>query len=486
MKRIFPSGSLSIALVFAFLTISSCARNPVTGKQQIMLLTEEQEIAIGEQTKASAIAQYGIYQDEKLQTFLQEHGKELIGASHRPDLKWEFYVMDSPVINAFAAPGGFVFFTRGILAYFNNEAQFIGVLGHEAGHVTARHSASQISKQQLTQVGLIAGMVISPQLARMGDVLGQGAQLLFLKFSRDDESQADLLGVEYSTRLGYDAHEMAEFFNTLHRQSNGSGNAVPSFFSTHPDPGDRNVRVHQLADDWQRKLNKNEAELKVNRDSYLRLIDGIVYGEDPRQGYFDGNVFYHPELKFQFPVPSGWLKQNTPVQVVMVTKDQTAGVLLQIGEGATPREAAQKAVEKYGLTVIDSKETRVNGLPAYAMVGDVRNESSGQVMRLLVYEIQYEDLIYQFVGLADQGAFETHVSSFRSIMEGFRPLSDPARLNVQPERISIKAVPRSMTFTEAMRSFNMPGDRYEELAILNGMQLEDQLPAGTLLKVISR
>ncbi len=168
-----------LALMALFLIVAACARNPVTGQQQLMLISEEQELAMGQQTKASAIQQYGIYDDRSLQEYIQQKGQAMAAVSHRPNLNWEFRVMDSPVVNAFAAPGGFIFFTRGIMAHFNNEAQFMGVLGHEIGHVTARHSASQLSKQMAAQVGLVAGMIISPELAQMGDILGQGAQTYF-------------------------------------------------------------------------------------------------------------------------------------------------------------------------------------------------------------------------------------------------------------------------------------------------------------------
>ncbi len=483
MKGLTSLRSYSVLMAFALLMATSCARNPVTGKQEIMLVSEEQEIAMGQQSKASAIAQYGIYDNEQLQQYLREKGQAIARISHRPNLNWEFYVMDSPVVNAFAAPGGFVFFTRGILAHFNNEAQLMGVMGHEIGHVTARHSAGQLSKQQLTQIGLVAGMVISPELAQMGDMLGQGAQLLFMKFSRDDETQSDRLGVEYSTRLNYDASEMAEFFHTLHRQS-GGGNAIPSFFSTHPDPIDRNQNVKRLAREWQQKLNIPDSQLRIGRNEYLRLIDGIVYGEDPRQGYFESDRFYHPELKFQFPTPPGWKKQNTPSRVMMVNQDQSAGVLLQLAKSKTsPREAAQQAVSNYKLTVQESNERTVNGLPAFYVVGDIQDQG-GQSLRLLIYEIKYGDLIYEFIGFAAPSAFGNYSRTFQSVMEGFNRLSDPSKINVQANRLRIKTVPRAMTFAEAMRHFNVPNNRYENLAILNGMELETRLTDGMLIKVV--
>src|SRR5690606_15261725 len=202
--------------------------------------------------------------------------------SHRKNLKYTFKIVDSPVVNAFAVPGGYVYFTRGIMAHFSNEAEFAGVLGHEIGHITARHSAKQYSNAMLAQIGLVAGMVLSPEFAQFADAAQNGISLLFLKFGRDAESQSDKLGVEYSTKINYDARVMAGVFNTLDRlQTSSGGEAVPTFLSTHPDPADREVSVAKLADDWRKKV--KASSLKVNRDSYLKMIDGIVYGEDPKQ-----------------------------------------------------------------------------------------------------------------------------------------------------------------------------------------------------------
>src|SRR5687767_14981484 len=319
MKRLAFSGSILIAL----LLLDSCAKNPVTGRSEFMLMSKDQEIAMGQQSDPEITSFFGIYQDEKLQRFINEKGKEMAAISHRSDLPFEFKVVDSPVVNAFAVPGGFVYFTRGIMAHFNNEAEFAGVLGHEIGHVTARHSAKQYSNAMLGQIGLAAGSIISPEFAQFADIAQSGVGLLFLKFGRDAETQSDKLGVEYSTKIDYDAQEMAGFFQTLDRlQGQSGGEEVPDFLSTHPNPADREAKVAKLAEDWKRKT--KSTTLKVNRNSYLKMIDGIVYGEDPKQGFIEQNVFYHPVLKFQFDIPQQWIVQNTPAQVQMASMDRKA------------------------------------------------------------------------------------------------------------------------------------------------------------------
>ena len=189
-------------------------------------------------------------------------------------------------------------------------------MGHEMGHVTARHTASQQSKQQLGQLILVGGMIASEDFRQFANYAMQGMELLFLKFSRDNEREADKLGVEYSSKIGYDAHKMADFFNVLNKMEMESKSAgVPTFMSTHPDPGDRYNDVNKRATAWQDSLKL--ASWAVNSDSYLRLVDGIVYGQDPRQGFVENNMFYHPELRFKYPVPAGWQLENSPMQVQM-------------------------------------------------------------------------------------------------------------------------------------------------------------------------
>ena len=329
MKATRLTTVFSLTVYFLF---SSCVRNPVTGKRDLMLMSEGQEIAMGKQSDPEIQSFFGIYEDKDLQKFIKEKGQAMAKVSHRPDLPYEFKVVDSPVVNAFAVPGGFIYFTRGIMAHFNNEAEFAGVLGHEIGHVTARHSAKQYSKAMLAQVGMVAGMVISPEFRQFADLANTGVSLLFLKFGRDAESQSDRLGVEYSTQIGYDAQEMAGFFNTLKRlQEQRGGEAVPTFMSTHPHPQDRFNKVTKLAEKWQQKANLTNPE--INRESYLRMIDGLIYGEDPKQGFVENNIFYHPVMKFQFPLPRDWSFQNTPAQVQMAQKDGKAMMAFRLGAG---------------------------------------------------------------------------------------------------------------------------------------------------------
>ena len=469
------------------LIAQSCAVNPVTGKKQVMLMSEQQEVALGAAADPSIVAQYGLYQDEALEKFVDEKGQKMAAVSHRSNLKFTFRVVDSPVVNAFALPGGYVYFTRGILAHFNNEAEFSGVLGHEIGHVTARHGAQQQTKAQLGQVALIGGVIATKGSQQFMQAAQQGLGLLFLKFGRDHESESDRLGVEYSTKIGYDAKEMAGFFKTLNRLSTKNGaSEIPTFLSTHPHPVDRFNKVKVLANQWQAK-DKN-GPYQVNRNEYLKLVDGLVYGEDPRQGYVVDNVFYHPELKFQFPIPQNWQHLNSPTQVQMAPQDGKAMMIFTLSQQKELQAAANEIIENFKLTLKDSKQLTINGFPALGMVTEqvTQDPNTGQsnAINVLTYCIKYGELIYVFHGISSQEDFNTHANTFKNVSTNFRKLTDPARINVKPERIRVKQLSRDMTLQQAFSYYKIPNNRMEELAVINGMELTDALKKGAWIKVI--
>jgi predicted Zn-dependent protease len=482
-------------LVTATLLWEGCARNPVTGKRQLMLLSEGQELAMGQQADPSIVAQFGLYEDETLQNFLDRKGQQMARISHQPDLPYEFKLLDSPVVNAFALPGGYVYFTRGIMAHFNNEAQFAGVLGHEIGHVTARHSARQYSRSVLAQVALIGGMILSPEFAQFGNEASQGLQLLLLKYGRDAESESDELGVLYSSQIGYDATHMADFFGTLDRLTGGPEGRLPTFLSTHPDPANRKTKVRQMANAWQSR-NGGRRNLETGRDSYLQMIDGMVYGEDPRQGFVENDNFYHPELKFQYPTPRGWRTVNSPQQVQMAPEDGKALMLLQLAQGASLEAAAQAVGQKYNLRTTASQRRTVNGLAALEVYADLVQEqpqgqqqaASGQqaqpTIKTVSYYIQYGNLIYHFLGLSTEADFRTYSNLMLRTMQGFISLSDPDKLSRQPDRLKIETLSRGMTLQEALAAYRQDRQRFEELAVLNGMELNQRLEAGTLIKTV--
>lgn len=482
--------SVKVVMLLAVLVmIPSCAINPVTGKRQIMFMSEAQEIAMGQSYDPQVLATFGVYPNQKLQTYVQQLGDEMGKISHRPNLQYHVKVVDSPVVNAFAVPGGYIYLTRGILAQFNNEAELVGVLGHEMGHVTARHSVSQQTKQTLGQLALIGGMILSPQLAEMGETAMQGLQLLFLKFSRDDEREADKLGAEYTSKVGFDAHKMADFFQVLNKMNmSESEGGVPTFLSTHPDPGDRETAVNQYATQWQQTL--QNSNWKVNRESYLQLVDGIVYGEDPRQGYVEGNTFYHPELKFRYNFPSGWKFENSPIQVQMAPADGSALMLFTFVPGSNLQVAADSALLQLGVTVQERQNVTVNGLPAIATVSvqTGQDQSTGQQVsnQLLSYFYNLNGSFFVLHGLSTSQNFSKLFPVMQASMSSFARLTDASKINVKPDYLRVKKVAKAGTVAETFKALGVPADKYKEVAFLNNMELTDRLAAGQMIKIVSK
>ncbi len=471
--------SLAVLLLF----ILSCAVNPVTGKRELMLLSESDELMLGKQSDQEIVRQYGIYDDEELNRYISEIGMKMARLSHRPNLPYEFKIMDTPVINAFAVPGGYVYFTRGILAYLNSEAEVAGVMGHEIGHVTARHSAKQYSSAQLAQLGLGVGVIVSDTFRKYAGLAQFGVGMLFLKFSRDNESQADELGVEYSTRAGYDAVHMANFFETLDRMNpSESRSGLEEWFSTHPNPEGRAMKVNQMANDWQ--LNIGKQNLKVGRDEYLRKIDGLVFGDDPRQGYEENGRFYHPDLRFQFLVPSGWKLYNTPSQVQIMSSEKDAAIILLLESGTTPDAAASQFITNSKATVINQSNVKVNGLSARRVTMDIASQQD--TIRALSYFIAKDQYVYIFQGITYQSKFPVHKSVFQSTIGSFSRLYDQKKINVKPDRIKIETVKESGNLRNVLISTGVSQDELERTALINGMYLNDQIDSKTLIKLIER
>ncbi|MFW5822305.1 MAG: M48 family metalloprotease [Tangfeifania sp.] len=479
--------SIWLILIVSLIFIPSCAVNPVTGKRQLMLFSESQEVKMGKEYDPQVIATFGLYEDEDLKAFIEEKGTEMGKISHRPDLKYHFRILDSPVVNAFAVPGGYLYFTRGILAQFTSEAELIGVLGHEMAHVTARHTVSQQSKQQVGQLLLIGGMIASEEFRDFAGYAMQGMELLFLKFSRDDESQSDRIGVEYASKLQYDGQEMAEFFNVLHKMHSGGENSpVPTFLSTHPDPANRYENVTRYARQWKDSL--DYSEWLVREDSYLDMIDGMVYGEDPRQGYVGNNAFYHPEMKFKFPVPSNWKLQNTPMQVQIAPQDGKALMIFTLAQQESLNEAAEATLEQLELETLDSERTTVNGYPAIAIVSEQVSQNQQteeeETIKVLSYFIDYAGSVYIFHGVSSGPDFDSFYNTFETTMVNFDELTDPQKLNVKPKRIRIREVRNASTVGDALQAFGVPQDRLEEFALLNKKEVTDRVRAGERLKTL--
>jgi predicted Zn-dependent protease len=482
VRRSWQPWLLSALLVLG-LGQSGCATNPATGAKQISLVSRGQEMEMGRAADPAIISEYGLYDDPKVAAYVDSVGQRLGKVSHLPTMVWHFRLLDSPVVNAFALPGGYIYITRGILGQLNSEAQLAGVLGHEIGHVTARHSAQQITDQQIAQVGLLVGMIAFSGFREYGGLAAQGMGLLFLKYSRDHETQADELGVQYTARAKYDPRQIPATYETLKRIGDREGSGLPNFLSTHPDPGDRQVRTRQLAE---ATVGGAALNLEIGAANYRRHLEGLVYGDDPRAGYFENSRFYHPQLGFQLIFPSGWKTVNNPSAVVATNEGMGATMQLTLGstsnQSLTPSEYVDSLRIKNAIASATGHAEQFRDYPAWvgeAVLQTDQGQSNVAAGFVRIKPGQFLEIIGQSKGGV---ATEQINAAIRSVAA----LTDPDKLNVTPDRIEIKPAPHTATFSQLWGEMGGGAIGVEDGAILNSTRATTTISAGTPLKIVVR
>ena len=468
-----------IAIVALLAFIVACATNPVTGKRELSFMSEAQEISTGQESHPQILKEMGSYDHQGLQGYVSDIGLRLAKSSERPQLPWHYTVVDQPVVNAFAVPGGFVYITRGILAYLDSEAQLAGVVGHETGHVTARHSAQQYTRAVGGTVGLAALSIFVPAARPFGQLAEQGLGVLFLKYGRGDELQADSLGAKYAATNGWDPHAVPQFLATLGRLSEGSEKGIPNWLSTHPDPASRVDEVTALV----QKLAAGRSDFTVNRDQYLQRIDGIIYGDNPEQGIVRANVFLHPGLRFRVEYPKGWVIQNTPQQVVAKAPEANLFLLLQLVQKPQGRNVQDVAAGSMrGFRMLDGQRTTINGLDAFIGVYQGAIEGLGNVT-VRAAHIAHNNQVYMLAGLAPPQAFEQSDSTFLQTIRSFRPLSAAEAENIHPNRIDLYVARQGDTWESiAERSGGVV--TAQTLSIMNNSQPRDRPTPGARIKIV--
>ncbi len=459
-------------------TTAGCAVNPATGQRQFMLLSESDEIEMGRDADVQVTDAYGLYGSEELQAFVRGIGEDLAARSERPQLPWSFKVVDDPIVNAFALPGGFIFITRGILASLNSEAELAGVLGHEIGHVTARHSASQLSRRQLQQFGLGVGAAVSSDFASAAGVFSAGLQILNLKYGRGDESQSDELGVRYMSAAAYDPNALVGVFQALALASGGGGR-LPEWQSTHPNPENREARIRELI----ASSGQEYSGYTSRRDEYLRRLDGLVYGANPREGFFVGSLFRHPDMAFAMDFPIGWKTANQKSQVVGLAEDESAIVVLTLASEQKDLDSAMSGfLDQDDVDVGDVRRIPVNGLGALEALFEARTEDGTYRGRVLF--VDHGGTIVRILGYSGATRWPDHESNVVNTARSFRPETDTEVLGIKPARLEIVRLPSRMTFREFAESYPSNLD-LETLTNLNRRTLDEVLEAGTLVKRVT-
>jgi predicted Zn-dependent protease len=469
--------SLRIRWLFLALTLAGCAVNPVTGERELSLISEGQEIQMGRDAAQSTRQSIGLVDNAALQEYVGRVGSTLASGSERPDLPWEFHVVDDPTPNAFALPGGFIFVTRGMMNLMDSEAELAAVLGHEIGHVTARHSVTQISRAQLAQLGLGIGMAVAPALQRLGDLANAGLNLLFLKYGRDDERQADALGFRYMAQNGYDVREMDDVFVALERSSELSGSSpLPSWLASHPSEPERIETARRRA----AALQPPQQSPRIARAAYLRQIDGLVYGDDPREGFFRNGYFYHPALRLQFQVPQAWKTQNTKSAVAATSPEGDAALQLAAVDQPSIETADRAFLAQEGIEAGGSRGLSLHG--DSAIVSEFAAQTDRGAVHGFAAHIAHRQAIYRLVVYATADRFPAYEPMLNDVIASFGPVTDPDVIDVEPNRLRIVTLDRDMTLAEFARRYPSAVS-VEELAVLNQVEgAGAALKAGTPVK----
>jgi len=493
MIRFFRWILISVLLVAV--TISCVVqKSPVSGQSRAYGYSWDEEIRIGREADQDIRRYYGVYEDEELQNYVDEVGERVLSASHLRregadpkyrNTEFHFRILNSDVVNAFALPGGYVYVTRGLLSHLDNEAQLAVVLGHEIGHVAARHASQRMLEQQIGRIALIGGAVAGQELLGLPgqsilDLGGMAAQLMFMRYSRDDERESDRLGVEYAAIKYYEAAEGAYFFDTLERLSEQSGKSIPSFLSTHPDPGEREQTIRELARQWSEKGYEQKV---VGRRGYMNAVEGMVYGENPREGFTRDLVFYHPDLEFRFPYPKGWQLINQPTRLILSNQKGDAVVLMQVdSQSATPAASVREFLNQEGITILRQSSVESNGLPAHEAIASAKTED-GEDLGVYAYALEYNGAIYRFISYTTEEQFENYLPEFETITGGFDRLTDSTILSIEPVRLQIIQADRAGIFTSFLPEQLPMNISAEEAAIMNQVRLNDRIERGEYLKI---
>jgi len=477
--------TIRISALLCALALANCAVNPVSGNPNFVTMSESQEVSVGRSEDKKVRQQYGIYDDPALQRYISDIGQRLAKSSHRTGLQYQFLVVDSPEVNAFALPGGYIYITRGIIAYLNSEAELAAVLGHEIGHVTARHSVQQISAATAANVGASVLQILVPQVRNsVGDLLVNvlGGALLS-GYGREHELEADRLGAEYLARTGYDPQAMIKVVGVLKNQELFDAEVAKAegreprryhgLFASHPDNDTRLQEVVREAAKF------TSTENRINREEFLRRMERMVFADSPEQGIVRNNTFYHANLGLTLQFPAGWKVRNSQQNIVATSPDGNALVDLRSAGAAqgSPAEVLRKAL-KLGSGSSVTPLT-IGGLPAAA----TELTLSGKPTRVTVVFLGKSAFAIGLQGSTD-AAFRQHSVAMEASLQSFHAITAEERALAKPLRIRVITARDGLTFSELAST--SPLGRFAEghLRVINGLYPTGEPVAGQALKIV--
>lgn len=468
----------------AVVLLAACATNPVTGKRELSLMSEAQEIQIGKEMDAQVRREMGLYQDPDLQRYVETIGMKLARASERPNLPWHFAVVDEPAINAFALPGGYIYLTRGILPFLHDEAQLAGVLGHEIGHVTARHSAQQYTKATTAGIGVTLLSIFVPEARPFQNITETALGVMFLKHGRDDELQADGLGVQYTSKTGWNPHGVAGMLTTLGRldEASGSRKGVPNWLSTHPAPADRVTKVEAFIQKTPTAVGTSGI---TDEPDFNRRINGIIYGDSPSEGIVRGNAFLHRDLRLGLAFPQGWDIQNSKTQVLAKAPDRDNYMLLQLVQNpqGSIETIARSGMANAGFRQLNGGRSDINGLDAYVGTYQGALEGLGNVVTVAAHIVHNRN-VYVFAGLAPPNQFQGVQRQFVSSIQSFRALSAAEAEDIRPNRVALYTVRSGDTWQSIAARSDHGAIKPSTLAIMNNYSPNQAPRPGDQIKIV--
>ena len=475
-------------LVFVLgLALTSCVVNPVTGEREISVMSPQREATLGAQAAEQVEREIGLVRDPALESYVQTLAQRLARRSPRQDVPYNFFIANMEEPNAFALPGGYIYVSRGLLVLCNSEAELAGVIGHEIGHVAARHAAQRETRSLgvgiLSALGTIAagalgGAEAAQSVAQLGQVAGAG---LIASYGRDQERQADELGQRMAAESGWNPAGISDFLTTLGRETQlrTGQQRRPSFLDSHPSTAERVQTTAARAASLQRAPLPPVA---ASREGFFAKLRGLVVGPDPAGGVFvEDNVFLHPDLDFSLRFPAGWATQNGQSAVAAGAPSQDAMIRLEVqGPPADPRSAAQQFLSQNQLQAIDTRSLRIGGLAAFRAVTKAQTQQ-GELGIDLTW-IAHPKATFRITGMAPTARFSTHAGAFQATATSFGALSASERARIVERNLEIATARRGETLAALTRR---TGNAWsvDETAVSNGLDPSVRLAGGEAIKI---
>lgn len=474
-------------LLLASAVLSGCAVNPASGNPELVFMSEDKEIQIGRELHRQIIDQIPLYEDEQLQAYVRRVGEKVAAHSHRSNLYYRFFVLDRPEINAFALPGGYIYIFRGLLAYFNSEAELAAVLGHEIAHVTARHAVRQHRNQMLAQI-LATAVAIEAggQAADLSSLLGN---VLLRGYGRELELEADRLGAEYMARADYDPQQMLQVIAILKHQEeyekkkaaleDREPNIYHGVFASHPENDDRLKTVVRAADQF-----KTSSQGYIGREPWLAVLDGMVFGPGKKDGVRRGMHFYHPEFGFAFTLPQGWRLHNEPTRLLLYGPEGKATAQLTAHDLNRRIDGAEFARERLNIRNLkDQRNLVLDDMPVFLARFPESTLFANRHIHIAIVYVDDQALVFQAVNKKKDEDFAL-AAPFDELVQSFHRLTDTEREHARPLRLRMRAVEPGLSYASLARESPLEQDADILLRLLNQHYPSGEPRPGDSIKTI--